>query len=209
MKEIKLELPIVDLSGVCESMNELKKAVGEYGKREVIVRLGTALIKSGVKCSAIIEDSDEEVILDFSEHDKKVAEEKDSQMALLENINKAWIGVAERFSVENMELSKKVEILESLIEEEKNKKLDVQKINLNDRVKVKLTPLGVEIYYHQYDELNKITKSNGGTPLEPVMPQIDKDGYTEFTLHHFISLYGKHIGMAKPNVIQPLNIVIV
>ena len=80
MKEIKLELPIVDLSGVCESMNELKKAVEEYGKREVIVRLGTALIESGVKCSAIIEGSDEEVILDFSEHDKMVAEEKDAQI---------------------------------------------------------------------------------------------------------------------------------
>ena len=80
MKEIKLELPIVDLSGVCESMNDLKKAVEEYGKREVIVRLGTALIKSGVKCSAIIEGSDEEVILDFSEHDKMVAQEKDAQI---------------------------------------------------------------------------------------------------------------------------------
>ena len=147
--------------------------------------------------------------LDFSEHDKMVAEEKDSQMELLGNINKAWIDTAERLSVKNMELSKKVEILESLIEKEKNKKSDIRQINLNDRVKVKLTPLGVEIYYHQYDELNKITKDNGGTPLEPVMPQIDKDGYTEFTLHHFINLYGKHIGMAKPNVIQPLNIVIV
>ena len=80
MKEIKLELPIVDLSGVCEAMNELKKAVEEYGKREVIVRLGTALIESGVKCSSIIEGFDEEVILDFSEHDKMVAEEKDAKI---------------------------------------------------------------------------------------------------------------------------------
>lgn len=84
MKEIKLELPIVDLSGVCEAMNELKKAVEEYGKRDVIVRLGTALIESGVKCSAVIEGSDEEVILDFSEHDKKVAELKDRKIIDLE-----------------------------------------------------------------------------------------------------------------------------
>lgn len=87
MKEIKLELPIVDLSGVCESMNDLKKAVEEYGKREAIVRLGTALIKSGVKCSSIIEGSDEEVILDFSEHDKKVAEENDERITELEREN--------------------------------------------------------------------------------------------------------------------------
>lgn len=172
-----------------------------------VTSLINALNENGIH--VIADKAFDKIAFDFSEHDKKVAEEKDSQMALLENINKAWIGVAERFSVENMELSKKVEILEALIEEEKNKNSDVQQVNLNDRVKVKLTPLGVEIYYHQYDELNKITKANGGTPLEPVMPQIDKDGYTEFTLHHFISLYGKHIGMAKPNVIQPLNIVIV
>ena len=91
MKEIKLELPIADLSGVCKSMNELKKAVEEYGKRDVIVRLGTALIESGVKCSAIIEGSNEEVILDFSEHDKMVAEEKDKRIAELEEMrNHLW-----------------------------------------------------------------------------------------------------------------------
>lgn len=82
------------------------------------------------------------------------------------------------------------------------------KINLNDRIKVKLTPLGAEIYYHQYDEVNKRIKENGGTELEPIMPQIDKDGYTEFQLWHFMELYGKHIGMCKKNVISPLDIVV-
>lgn len=82
------------------------------------------------------------------------------------------------------------------------------KINLNDIIKVKLAPLGAEIYYHQYDEVNKKIKKNGGTELEPLMPQIDKDGFTEFQLWHFMELYGKHIGMCKPNVIEPLNIII-
>lgn len=101
---------------------------------------------------------------------------------------------------ENTALKQRIAELEC----EKSKK--PEKINLNDRVKVKLTPLGVEIYYHQYDDLNKIIKENGGTQLEPRMPQIDKDGYTEFTFHHFINLYGEHIGMCKPNVIEPINI---
>lgn len=79
-----------------------------------------------------------------------------------------------------------------------------EKINLNERIKVKLTPLGAEIYYKQYDELNK---NAGKTVLEPRMPEIDKDGYTEFQLWHFIELYGEHIGMCKPNVIEPLDIV--
>ena len=78
------------------------------------------------------------------------------------------------------------------------------KINLNEIVKVKLTPLGAEIYYKQFDELNK---ECGREICKPHMPQIDKDGYTEFQLWHFIELYGEHIGMCKPNVIEPLDIV--
>lgn len=80
------------------------------------------------------------------------------------------------------------------------------KINLNDRIKVKLTPLGAEIYYHQYDELNKQIKERGGKQLEPSMPEIDKDGYTKFTLWNFMELYREHIGMCKKNVIEPLYI---
>ena len=75
------------------------------------------------------------------------------------------------------------------------------KINLNDTVKFKLTDYGKDIYFHQYDELNELIKRNGGKPLEPKMPKVDDNGYTEMQLWHFIELYGKYIGMANPNVI--------
>lgn len=78
------------------------------------------------------------------------------------------------------------------------------KINLNETIKVKLTPYGAEIYYKQFDEVNK---QLGREICKPQMPRIDKDGYTEFQLWHFIELYGQHIGMCKPNVIEPLDIV--
>ena len=81
---------------------------------------------------------------------------------------------------------------------------NIQKINLNEIVKVKLTPYGAEIYYKQFDEVNK---QCGREICKPHMPRIDKDGYTEFQLWHFIELYGQHIGMCKPNVIEPLDIV--
>ena len=89
-------------------------------------------------------------------------------------------------------------------DELKNTKDNIQKINLNETIKVKLTPYGAEIYYKQFDELNKqyareICKSQ--------MPRIDKEGYTEFQLWHFIELYGQHIGICKQNVIKPLDIV--
>lgn len=81
---------------------------------------------------------------------------------------------------------------------------ETAKINLNDTIKVKLTPLGAEIYYKQFDELNK---QYGREICKPLMPRIDKDGYTEFQLWHFIELYGQHIGLGKTNVIEPLDIV--
>lgn len=92
--------------------------------RELMVALVRSLIKNGVKAPAdvisFVEDNGRftgdvsTVILDFSEHDKKVAKEKDSQMELLKNINKVWIDTAERLSAEKMELSKTVECLESI-----------------------------------------------------------------------------------------------
>lgn len=88
-------------------------------------------------------------------------------------------------------------------DELKNTNDNMQKINLNEIIKVKLTPYGAEIYYKQFDELNK---QRGREICKPKMPRIDKDGYTEFQLWHFIELYGQHIGMCKPNVIEPLEI---
>lgn len=80
------------------------------------------------------------------------------------------------------------------------------KINLNDYVKVKLTDLGKDIYYHQYDSINEFIKSRGGEPIPPKMPEVDEDGKTSIALWEFIVLYGEHIGMTKPNVIEPLEL---
>lgn len=89
-------------------------------------------------------------------------------------------------------------------DELKNTKDNMQKINLNEIIKVKLTPYGAEIYYKQFDELNK---ECGREICKPKMPMIDKEGYTEFQLWNFIELYGQHIGICKQNVIKPLDIV--
>lgn len=84
----------------------------------------------------------------------------------------------------------------------------MKKLNLNDIIKVKLTPRGVDIFYHQYDSLNEHIQKRGGKPIEPHMPRIDKDGFTEMQLWCFMELYGEHIGMAMENVIEPIYIYI-
>ena len=46
------------------------------------------------------------------------------------------------------------------------------KINLNETVKVKLTDLGKDIFYHRFDDLNKYY---GRQIVKPQFPKCDKD----------------------------------
>ena len=78
------------------------------------------------------------------------------------------------------------------------------RINLNEPIKVKLTDWGKENYYHKYDRVNRIV---GKEVCKPKFPKEDENGYTEFQLWCFIELYGEHMGMAMPNVIEPFEIV--
>lgn len=75
--------------------------------------------------------------------------------------------------------------------------ITMKKLNWNDFIKVKLTDLGREIYFHQYDELIK-----RGFKTIPEYPKEDEEGYCDFQLWHFMQLYGPHIGMAFPNVVE-------
>lgn len=78
------------------------------------------------------------------------------------------------------------------------------RINLNESINVRLTDIGKDIYYHQFDELNERC---GKIVCKPSFPKEDADGYTQFQLWHFMELYGEHIGVTKPNIIKPLEIV--
>ena len=72
-------------------------------------------------------------------------------------------------------------------------------INLNDNIKVKLNDRGKDIFYHQYDDIPN---------LEPHYPKVDADGYTEFQIWCFMELYGEHIGMVKPPVLEDFNVIL-
>lgn len=82
------------------------------------------------------------------------------------------------------------------------------KINLNCLIKVKLTDYGKDIFYHQYDELNRYVIHSGGYVIKPRSPDVDSEGYSQFQLWDFMRIYGKHMMLAAPNVIDPVNIYI-
>lgn len=139
--------------------------------------------------------------IDFSKHDKvfedKIAEQK-NEISMLKSLIDNYRDVESKLFDENQELKKHIAELESK-ETEK-----LTKINLNDRIKVKLTPLGAEIYYHMFDDTNKKAKK---TIIEPHLPKVDEKGYTEFTLWGFINTYGQYIDVGKPDVIDPIDII--
>lgn len=105
---------------------------------------------------------------------------------------------------EEKEPSAQFEVAKDAIDEQPTAQLEPIRINLNESIKVKLTDWGKKIYYHQYDRTNQIA---GREICKPKFPKEDENGYTEFQLWCFIELYGEHIGMALPNVIEPLEIV--
>ena len=70
----------------------------------------------------------------------------------------------------------------------------MSEINLNDTVKVKLTGMGKDIFFHQYDEINK---SYGREVIKPSYPKVDENGYTSFQLWNLMEVYGNHVGLGK------------
>ena len=84
--------------------------------------------------------------------------------------------------------------------------LPTARINLNERIKVKLTDYGKEIYYRRFDDLFRQTELS---VFKPEFPKTDEEGYTTFQLWDFIHIYGNYIGMGLPEVIKPLEIVYV
>lgn len=141
--------------------------------------------------------------LDFTEHDKKFNDEIERLKKRIGKLASIRVRCHES-ARDSFDLGNYGCLHIVTADELKNTKDNIQKINLNETIKVKLTPYGAEIYYKQFDELNK---QYGREICKPQMPRIDKDGYTEFQLWHFMELYGEHIGMCKPNVIEPLDIV--
>lgn len=72
------------------------------------------------------------------------------------------------------------------------------RINLNERVKFKLSERGKEIYRHRYDgygfEYNR-------------EPELDDDGYMSMQLWMFMQIFGEHMVMGMSEVLKPLEII--
>ena len=85
----------------------------------------------------------------------------------------------------------------------------MKSININEPIKVKLTPLGAEIYYHRYDAVINDVPNAAKKYFAPRLPKTDIMGFTEFQLWEFMNIYGEYFSMGRMDkIIDPLNLYI-
>ena len=83
------------------------------------------------------------------------------------------------------------------------------KININDKIKVRLSAYGVDLFSKRYLDINRLYDDlYGKRLLVNTMPEIDSDGYTQFQLHEFMTLYGQHMVMGGKSVLNDMNIIV-
>ena len=92
-----------------------------------------------------------------------------------------------------------------LLDEHDKQPTIARMINLNDNIKVKLTEHGKNIFYHRFDEMNRLCKRE---VCKPSWPEEDEEGYTKIELWMFMEIFGPHVGIVKPGIIDPLDIII-
>lgn len=80
-------------------------------------------------------------------------------------------------------------------------------VNLNDKVKVKLTNYGVSILKEQHDDLNSFIKGTGGKGLGDFQLSLNEDGYYETQLWMLMSKFGHVMEMTNESPFE-LNVII-
>lgn len=81
------------------------------------------------------------------------------------------------------------------------------RISLNDRIKVKLTKRGLDIFRERNRELSERLMSAGVLLSGIGDPVTDEDGYSYMQLWQFIQIYGSHISSTEAPVIMPASFI--
>ena len=81
------------------------------------------------------------------------------------------------------------------------------KVNVNSKVKVKLTNYGISILKKQHDDLNRSIKESGAKGLGEFELFLDKDGYYCTSLWLLMNKFGHAMYMGNDNPFD-MNIII-
>ena len=103
----------------------------------------------------------------------------------------------------NMRENERKERMDNLLHEMKK----INRINLNENIKVKLTVAGIKAYIDYMNEPNKAAKNGQPIKTKYLLPSIDDEGYTRFQLWNFMSIFGYNMTCGSDPVISPLEII--
>ena len=78
------------------------------------------------------------------------------------------------------------------------------KLNINDRIKVRLKTAGEKIHFDYYYKYLQNTR-----PLKECLPKEDEEGYTQYQIWEFAQIFGEHLYNGAEQVIKDNEIVIV
>lgn len=67
------------------------------------------------------------------------------------------------------------------------------KFNFNERVKVKLTDIGIAILKQNHEDLDKHIRNRGGKGLRPFEIRTDQEGYSSFQLWSLMQTFGPYM----------------
>ncbi|OMF35273.1 hypothetical protein BK133_11245 [Paenibacillus sp. FSL H8-0548] len=66
---------------------------------------------------------------------------------------------------------------------------------MNQMVKVKLDPTGVEIMRKRHDDLHNRVMARNGKGIDPFKLKLDDEGFTPFVAWEFIQIFGEHVSI--------------
>ena len=120
----------------------------------------------------------------------------------IDEINKNNKDNKAQYTLSQSEVDALIEFYENAKKTGQNSASVLSNITLNSFIKVKLTHLGRDIYYHKDDEFIEYAEKMGMPGIQREYPKVDADGYTKFMLKAFMSIFGKyaHKDIIKGNI---------
>ena len=79
-------------------------------------------------------------------------------------------------------------------------------VNLNDKVKVKLTRLGEQVLAAQHEEMREKVLRNSGKDMGVFVLRVDEQGYYETQLWILLDRFKEYIGLTCNNVFLNNNL---
>lgn len=82
------------------------------------------------------------------------------------------------------------------------------KMNMNDQVRVKLTPYGMNCLRSHLIEYNNFREQFAAAPLPFTLPTTDAEGYMTWSLWELMNIFGKYHSVGHPVIFEDNSVLV-